>query len=292
MRPVFAVLILSVTASACGGSPSPAAPASTTSSSADALSRVIWLDGSLAFGNTQVGITLTAPIGIDNGGTGAMTVSGLTLPSGYTASWTSGTIPANHRQSLEVTFAPTAVQTYNGTVTVNADQTSGTNTMALVGAGVPPSLNVPTLISPANGAVLPQGPVGNRGGTTWTFTWSGVPGTTAYQLYVWLPGQGGSTVDVTGITTTTYAWVTTGGFIAANLQGWQWMVQSNQGWSQIGTFSVAPAGSTPTSLAVGSLIRRFWDRRDRGPDSRNQNYARHGDRQWRYPVGTPYLQPA
>ncbi|OQX12061.1 MAG: hypothetical protein BWK80_44140, partial [Desulfobacteraceae bacterium IS3] len=50
-------------------------------------------------------------------------------------SWSSGTIAAGGSKSVTVTFKPTAVQTYSGTVTVNSDKTSGTNTIAISGAG-------------------------------------------------------------------------------------------------------------------------------------------------------------
>ena len=44
----------------------------------------------------------------------------MTLPKGFTASWTSGTIPAGRTQPVGISFLPTAAQSYNGTLTVNA----------------------------------------------------------------------------------------------------------------------------------------------------------------------------
>jgi hypothetical protein len=39
---------------------------------------------------------------------------------------------------VTIQFAPTAAQTYSGTLTVNGDQTSGTNTIAISGTGIAP----------------------------------------------------------------------------------------------------------------------------------------------------------
>jgi hypothetical protein len=39
---------------------------------------------------------------------------------------------------VTINFAPTAEQTYNGTLTINGDQTSGTNTIAISGTGTRP----------------------------------------------------------------------------------------------------------------------------------------------------------
>jgi hypothetical protein len=119
------VILLLISASACGGN-SP-----TTTPTPTATTRIIGLSGNLAFGNVQVGNTATATLTITNSGNSTLTVSGMTGPSGYTASWTNGTIPAGGSQAATFQFAPTAAQTYSGTLTVNGDQTSGTNTIAI-----------------------------------------------------------------------------------------------------------------------------------------------------------------
>src|SRR3954466_9022393 len=118
----------------CGDSKSlttPSPPATPT--------RIIGLSGSLAFGDVQTGTTKEPQITISNSGTATLTVTGLTGPSGYTASWTAGTIPAGGAQPVAVRFSPTAEQSYNGTLTVNADQTGGANTLAVSGRGVRPA---------------------------------------------------------------------------------------------------------------------------------------------------------
>ena len=63
----------------------------------------------------------------------------MTGPSGYTASWTNGTIgPNNAFQDVTVRFAPTEPRDYSGTFTVNGNQTSGVNTKAISGQGLGP----------------------------------------------------------------------------------------------------------------------------------------------------------
>lgn len=57
-------------------------------------------------------------------------------PTPRSANWLGGVIPAGGSQPVVITFAPTAVGASSGTVTVTADQTGGTNTLAISGAGI------------------------------------------------------------------------------------------------------------------------------------------------------------
>lgn len=120
--------------SACGSkSSSPTSPS--TSTPAAAQTRIIALSGTMDFGNIQVGQSFTATLNIRNSGNAPLTISGMTGPSNYTSTFTSGTIAAGASQAATIRFAPTFAQTYNGTLTVNGDQTSGTNTIAVSGTG-------------------------------------------------------------------------------------------------------------------------------------------------------------
>jgi len=50
-----------------------------------------------------------------------------------TASWANGTIAAGASQTVSVRFQPTAAGSYSGTISVNGDHTSGSNTVAISG---------------------------------------------------------------------------------------------------------------------------------------------------------------
>jgi hypothetical protein len=128
------LLALSACISACDDSP-PTAP---TPPPTPTPTRVIALSGNLAYGDVQVGTSQDAQLTIANTGTSTLTITGMTSPSGYTANWTSGTIIAGGSQPVTVRFTPTGEQTYNGTLTVNGDQTGGSNTVPVSGRGVAP----------------------------------------------------------------------------------------------------------------------------------------------------------
>lgn len=119
------------------GSKTPTA-ASPSPSQSTTPTRVIALSGNMAFGNIQVGNAFEAVLRISNTGTALLTITGMTGPAGYTSGWTSGTIPAGGFQEATIRFSPTAEQTYSGTLTLNGDQTSGTNTIAISGTGTRP----------------------------------------------------------------------------------------------------------------------------------------------------------
>ncbi|MCU0250804.1 MAG: choice-of-anchor D domain-containing protein [Vicinamibacterales bacterium] len=154
-------LLLALAASGCDKA-SPSAPTSaSTPASASAASRVITLGGSLNFGAVEIGKTSELTLTVGNGGTGTLSVTGITVPGGYALNWTSGAIAAGGSQQVTVRFAPAAAQAYDGTLTVNADHTSGTNTASLSGRGAAPAPALATIA----GTAAEQG-AGALGGAT------------------------------------------------------------------------------------------------------------------------------
>ncbi len=97
--------------------------------------RIIVLSGDMALGNVQIGSTAQKTLTIINTGNSALTVSSITYPAGFSGSW-SGVIAAGSSQGITVTFAPTAAQSYTGTLTVNSDKTDGVNTLPVSGIGI------------------------------------------------------------------------------------------------------------------------------------------------------------
>ncbi len=117
--------------SACGGGSSPAAPSTATPT------RVIVLGGNLSFGAVPLNTTATGLLTVGNTGNATLTFSSISAPCGsmYNASQTSGTVSAGQTVNVAVQFAPTAVQTCNGNITVTSDATSGINTISVSASG-------------------------------------------------------------------------------------------------------------------------------------------------------------
>jgi hypothetical protein len=124
---------LTITLAGCGGSGNSVTP---TAPSAPTPTRIIRLQAILEFGSIPVNTTADRELRIFNDGNSVLTVTGMTGPSGYTASWTNGTIAPGTSQLSVVHFSPTAAISYNGTVTVQSDATSGANTTPISGSGL------------------------------------------------------------------------------------------------------------------------------------------------------------
>lgn len=97
--------------------------------------RVIEVLGALAFGNVEVGQTAQRDMTIRNTGNSVLNVSSITYPAGFSGSWNGGAINPGSQRIVTVTFAPTAAISYGGTITVDSDRTSGTNTISTSGTG-------------------------------------------------------------------------------------------------------------------------------------------------------------
>jgi hypothetical protein len=103
------------------------------SGSGIAATRVIALSGNMNFGNVAVGTSATSTLTIGNTGNSPLVVTGITYPAGFSGAF-SGTIPAGGSQNVIVTFNPSASTTYGGNLTVAANQTAGSNTLAVSGS--------------------------------------------------------------------------------------------------------------------------------------------------------------
>jgi bacillolysin len=98
--------------------------------------RVLSLTGSLNFGEVHVGATKEGTLAIINGGNATMTLNGIVYPAGFAGASGAGmSLLPGGVLFLPVTFAPTVPGPYAGTITVNANHTSGTPTIAVSGVG-------------------------------------------------------------------------------------------------------------------------------------------------------------
>lgn len=138
MRRLSVTTALTIALVACGGSgSSPTAPTAV----AVQPTRVVSVTGSLSFGEVVVGGSRELTMTISNGGTAALTVTGLSvtgdLSSHVAYSWGSGQIAPGSSQTIGVRFVPNRPGVYSGTLLVSGDQTSGTNAIAISGTALP-----------------------------------------------------------------------------------------------------------------------------------------------------------
>jgi hypothetical protein len=103
---------------------------------AQTATRVIALGGNTSFGNVVVGSSAGTTLRITNTGNSTLNVSGISYTAGFNGNWTGGTIAAGGFRDVSVTFSPTTVTSYSGTITVNSDKTSGELTIPVSGAGI------------------------------------------------------------------------------------------------------------------------------------------------------------
>ena len=155
MTRVLAILMSGLCVTGCSGSSPSSSPTTPTSTS---TTRVIELSGNLAFGNIEVGQTANSTLTIRNSGNSILTVTGMTAPSSggtipFASNFTSGTIPAGVSQPVTIRFTPTTATTYSGTLTVNGDHTTGTNTIAISGTGAAAPM-LSGVVTAASGAPL------------------------------------------------------------------------------------------------------------------------------------------
>ena len=129
--------------------------------------RIISLSGDTTFGDVYVGTTATRTLTIDNDGNSTLTVSSITYPTGFSGSW-SGTISAGSSRNVTVTFTPTLEKYYSGTLTVNSDKTSGTNTKGISGTGKAIDPPTTSITIPSSGitahSIKVQGNISSTGG--------------------------------------------------------------------------------------------------------------------------------
>jgi len=105
---------------------------------AGASLQAINLFGNLAFGNVETGAVATATMTITNSGFHPFAVTNIVYPEGFSGAWT-GAVAAGSAVHVTVSFAPVAVQSYGGTITVQSDAAGGVHTISCSGAGIIPT---------------------------------------------------------------------------------------------------------------------------------------------------------
>lgn len=103
-----------------------------------AASPIVSISGSLDFGSVPIGNTETRTLTLRNDGNSALTVSSLSYPEGFTGNWTSGIIPAGQSRLVTVSFTPSRLGGYGGSVTASSNATAGVDQLAVSGFGIAP----------------------------------------------------------------------------------------------------------------------------------------------------------
>ena len=103
---------------------------------------------SLAFGNVVVG-AMSSPktITVTNSGSAVLNISGISVSSNFSQSNNCAQVATRSKCSISVTFAPTALGSYKGNVTIFDNAGTGVQTVTLTGSGVPPVALSPTSLS-------------------------------------------------------------------------------------------------------------------------------------------------
>lgn len=127
----FSLLLTAVSAAqGCGSESTPTTPT-------DPPTRFIILAGDLGLGNVLVGASATATFQIRNNGNTTLNVTGVTGPGGVTFSFTGGPVAPGDSQSVTITYRPTSPGSLSGSITVNGDQTGGSNTISVSASALP-----------------------------------------------------------------------------------------------------------------------------------------------------------
>ncbi len=117
--------------------------------------RKIALAGDLAFGSLPIGSTTAQTLTISNYGSDPLTITGISLPAGFSINWASGVVASGDSRIVAVTFAPTSASIYAGSISVSSDKTSGNPAYTASGVGGVPDVvtnSTKALIQNAGGA--------------------------------------------------------------------------------------------------------------------------------------------
>ena len=198
--------------------------------------RVSWYLGDLTGGangavRLVIGVPLRMPVG-----TIITNCAWITSPNSisYVSSCARTTV-------LTPTATPTATLTATPTPTPTATR--------------PATICVPSLISPAPGAVLDNGRRDGLDDIVWDFDWSDCPGATAYHLYVIAPGATVPRINNNTITSSAYHHVSGGYTPDADRFNWTWRVRARVGeqwgaWSETRSFDVEPVDTDPPRRVI------------------------------------------
>lgn len=104
--------------------------------------------GDLNFGSVPINTSVSRKITMSNSGNLTVTIHSMSLPGGYQCNTSIAGLVLNAKQSITVSieFSPTLARSYNGTLSIISNTSSGLSTIQLTGSGIV----VPNSFSPQN----------------------------------------------------------------------------------------------------------------------------------------------
>jgi hypothetical protein len=114
-------------------------------------SRLLAVEGPLVFGSATANFTHQRNIVISNIGTMPLSVTGVSLPEGFSGNW-SGTLTPGASQEVKIHFTPMELKAYGGNLSVFSDAVGGSSSLAISGEGE----SVPSGMVAVQGGTLPQ----------------------------------------------------------------------------------------------------------------------------------------
>jgi hypothetical protein len=128
---------LTVSYNAAGNENTLTITSSLTGTGTGAVGTITVAPTSLSFGTQVVSTTSAAQaITVTNTGTTSVTISSVTAPAGFAQTNNCTTLAASATCSINVTFTPTAAQTYTGNVTITDTASGSPQLVAVSGTGV------------------------------------------------------------------------------------------------------------------------------------------------------------
>lgn len=100
------------------------------------VQNAISLSGDMNFGDVEISSQEVRFLTVQNNTIVPMLVTSVDLPVGYTANWTGGLINGQSSQNIDITFSPSNIQDYNGSIIVNNDLDSENNVIQVTGSGI------------------------------------------------------------------------------------------------------------------------------------------------------------
>jgi hypothetical protein len=222
---------------------------------------------SLSFGDVNLGLRSAArPVTLSNGGTAALTLSGIVASGAFAQSNNCGSsLPAGHSCTISVTFTPTAPGSATGTLSVSDNAAGSPQTESLSGAGASFALSASnaTVNAGSTGSSTVTETITSGYNTKVLFSAGGLPmGVTAVFNPAGLGGAGSSTLTFnveSPVATGSYPITVTGTPASgtAKTTTLTLTVEPEPAFALTATNAIVTRGSTGSSTVTETIINGY-----------------------------------